>query len=64
MTSETTEDIIKTAAKNSPNIQNTLESGLFDVNDISAFFTDIFQQLITPPNHPGGAAAPEAGKEP
>ena len=64
MNSETTEDIIKMAAKNSPNIQNALESGLFDVNDISTFFTDIFQQLITPPPHPGGAAAPEAGKEP
>ena len=63
MTSGTTQDIIKEAAKKSPNIQNALASGLFDVNDISNFFTEIFQQMIPTTNHPGGAAASEAGNE-
>ena len=64
MNSGATQDIIKEAAKKSPNIQNALASGLFDVNDISTFFTEIFQQMIPPPNHPGGAEASEAGNEP
>ena len=63
MTSGTTQDIIKEAAKKSPNIQNALASGLFDVNDISNFFTEIFQQMVPTTNHPGGAAASEAGNE-
>ena len=58
-----TQNIIKEAAKKSPNIQNALASGLFDVNDISNFFTEIFQQMIPTPNHSGGAEAPEAGKK-
>ena len=64
MNSGTTQDIIKAAAKKSPNIQNALASGLFDVNDISTFFTEIFQQMIPTPDHSGGAAAPEAGNKP
>lgn len=64
MNSGATQDIIKEAAKKSPNIQNALASGLFDVNDISTFFTEIFQQMLPPPNHSGGAEAPEAGKAP
>ena len=64
MNSGPTQDIIKEAAKNSPNIQNALASSLFDVNDISNFFTEIFQQMIPPSNHPGGAEAPEAGNKP
>ena len=64
MNSGVTQDIIKEAAKKSPNIQNALASGLFDVNDISTFFTEIFQQMIPTPNHSGGAEAPEAGNKP
>ena len=64
MNSGATQDIIKEAAKKSPNIQNALASGLFDVNDISNFFTEIFQQMIPPTNHPGGAEASEAGNKP
>ena len=64
MNSGATQDIIKEAAKKSPNIQNALASGLFDVNDISTFFTEIFQQMVPPSNHPGEAEASEAGNKP